>query len=408
MADFHQTGSVTTLHRLNAGGESRLEAELRRYSATRPIGLVLPALYEEFETPAMRRIAEELAHADYVRHAVVALGRASRSDVDKARSFFEDFPYPVTVLWIDSPHVQELFRLLEQHGLRAGEDGKGRSCWLSYGYLLAAAGCEVIAVHDCDIRNYERQFLARLCFPLVHPELNFDFAKGYYARVTDRMHGRVTRLFMAPLLRAAMDIAPATPLLHFLDGFRYCLAGEFAMRASLARVNRIPSDWGLEAGVLAEVFRNTSPNRVCQVDLTGNYDHKHQPLSADDASKGLRRMTVDIAKTLFRALAAQGVTLTRQQLSALTSRYAHLAEDMTVRYHADAAFNGFEYDVQAEEQAIAAFVESLRDAAGAFLEDPTGAPLIPNWKRVTAAIPDFFDRLLSAVACDARVRVRAA
>lgn len=409
MSDFHQTGCVTTLHRLNPDGMGRLEAELRRYSAARPIGLVLPALYSEFETPAMRRIVDELAGADYVRHVVLALGRASRSEYYKARAFFDGFPRPVTFLWMDSPRVQSLFRLLERHGLSAGEDGKGRSCWLSYGYLLASGDCDVIALHDCDIRNYQRQFLARLCYPVVNPNLDFEFCKAFYARVTDRMHGRVTRLFMTPLIRAIAGMAPHTPLLDFLDSFRYPLAGEFAMKANLARVNRIPGDWGLEVGVLAEVYRNCSPSRTCQVDLADNYDHKHQELSAGDASKGLRRMTRDIAKTLFRTLAGEGVVFSAEHFRALELRYTRMAEDTMNRYYADALLNGLLFDRHSEEQAVATFAESLRQAAAEFLESPLGLPLIPNWNRVVAAIPEFFELLLAAVEEDAVLpRVQAA
>ena len=67
--------------------------------------------------------------------------------------------------------------------------------------------------------------------------------------------------------------------LEYLDSFRYILAGEFSMRADLARINRIPGDWGLEMGVLAEVYRNCSLRRICQVEITDFYEHKHQPLS---------------------------------------------------------------------------------------------------------------------------------
>jgi len=83
------------------------------------------------------------------------------------------------------------------------------------------------------------------------------------------------------------------------------------MTTDLAGVNRIPSDWGLEVGVLAEVFRNCAVGRVCQVDLADNYDHKHQPLSTEDASRGLRRMSCDIAQSLFRTLAQEGVVWVR-------------------------------------------------------------------------------------------------
>ncbi len=187
---------------------------------------------------------------------------------------------------------------MEKQGLSVGGDGKGRSCWLAYGYLLATADCDVIALHDCDIVNYDRLLLARLCYPVAHPNLGFEFCKGYYARVTERMHGRVTRLFMAPLIRAMESMYPTAPFLKFLESFRYPLAGEFAMRADLARVNRIPGDWGLEVGVLAEIFRNCAVSRICQVDLADTYEHKHQALSEDDPSKGLRRMATDIAKSL--------------------------------------------------------------------------------------------------------------
>ena len=403
MSDFYQTGCVTTLHRLNPDSIQRLESELRRYSEARPIGLVLPALYSEFETPAMRGIVEELAKVDYVNRIVVALGKASLAEYRKACSFFAGFRAQVSFIWVDSPRMQKLLRQLDQHGLGAGQDGKGRSCWLSYGYLLAAGDCDVIALHDCDIRNYDRQFLARLCYPVVNPNLDFEFCKAFYARVTDRMHGRVTRLFTTPLLRAISGMAPNTPLLHFLDSFRYLLAGEFAMKASLARVNRIPGDWGLEIGVLSEVYRNCSPTRTCQVDLADNYDHKHQQLSADNPTAGLRRMTVDIAKTLFRTLAGEGVVFGAEHFRALEVRYVRMAEDTMTRYYADALLNGLVFDRHAEEQAVATFARSLRQAASEFLDDPLGLPLIPNWNRVIAAIPDFFDMFRDAVDEDARI-----
>jgi glucosyl-3-phosphoglycerate synthase len=350
----------------------------------------------------MRRITGELRQVRYLRRVVVALGRASAEQYRRACSFFEDFPAPVTVLWIDSPRIQELFRLLEENGLSAGADGKGRSCWLAYGYVLAMGDCEVIALHDCDIVNYDRRMLARLCYPVANPNLGFEFCKGYYARVTDRMHGRVTRLFVTPLIRAMEGMAPGAGFLKFLDSFRYPLAGEFAMKANLARVNRIPGDWGLEVGVLAEVYRNCALSRICQVDLADNYEHKHQSLSPDDPNAGLRKMAVDVAKSLFRTMAGEGLVFTRDHFRSLQVRYVRLAEDTINRYYADALLNGLHFDRHAEELAVATFARSLRQAAEEYLEDPLGPPQIPNWNRVISAIPDFFRYLLEAVEADAR------
>lgn len=402
MSDFYQTGCVATLHRLQKDGLPRLERELRRFSQTNPIGLVLPALYTEFERPAMKLITRELRGVDYLNEIVVALGRADAEQYERAREMFAGFQVPVTFLWIDSDRIQRLLAKLEDRGLSAGADGKGRSAWLSYGYLLARGECNVIALHDCDVLTYNRELLARLCYPVANPNLGFEFSKGFYARVTDRMHGRVTRLFMTPLVRALQSLGARTPFLDFLDSFRYPLAGEFAMRANLARVNRVPGDWGLEVGVLAEVHRNCATAHVCQVDLAENYDHKHQSLSADDASVGLRRMTLDIGKTLFRTLAGEGVVLGQDHFRTLQVRYVRMAEDTIARYYADAMVNGLEFDRHAEEAAVATFAKSLREAAEDFCRDPLGMPLIPNWNRVLAAIPDFFDELLEAVEADAK------
>lgn len=406
MADFYQTGVITTLHRLKPNGHERLEADLVRFAEHAPIGLVLPALYTEFEKPAMQRIVKELRQVRYLRRIVVALGKADRDQYRTARSFFHDFHTPVTFLWIDSEPVQRLLKKLDDYGLSAGMDGKGRSCWLSFGYLLAARDCDIIALHDCDIINYSREMLARLVYPVAHPNLGYEFCKAYYARYAGRMYGRVSRLFMTPLIRAMREMAPEAPFLRFLDSFRYPLAGEFAMRTNLARVNRIPGDWGLEVGVLAEVHRNTTPSRVCQVDIADTYEHKHQPLSEDDPNRGLRRMTCDIAKSLFRTMAAEGVTFSQDHFRTLEVRYIRMAEDTVSRYYADAVINGLEFDRHAEELAVATFARGLRQAAIDFLNDPLGLPLIPNWNRVVAALPEFPGELLAAaheLECAAKV-----
>jgi glucosyl-3-phosphoglycerate synthase len=187
-----------------------------------------------------------------------------------------------------------------------------------------------------------------------------------------------------------------------LDSFRYPLSGEFAMAANLARVNRIPADWGLEVGVLAEVFRNCAVSRICQVDVADTYEHKHQALSQDDPSKGLARMAADIAKSLFVTLAAEGIVFTADHFRSLEVRYVRMAQDTIARYYADAMLNGLKFDRNGEELAVATFAESLKKAAGEFVVEPRGLPLIPNWNRVLAAIPEFFEVLTDAVEKDAK------
>jgi glucosyl-3-phosphoglycerate synthase len=400
MSDFFQTGVVTTLHRLGKHKLESLERQVEYFAEQQPIALVLPALYAEFENPAMEGILKELMQVRFVKQFVVTMARTDEHQLRDAMARLADLPGELRIIWNDGPRVQHLYKVLEDNGLHVGPDGKGRSCWMAYGYVLASRKADVIALHDCDIVNYSRELLARLCFPVVHASINFEFCKGYYARVGDRMHGRVTRLFVTPLIRALQSTFGYHPFLVYLDSFRYPLAGEFAMQVDLARVNRIPSDWGLEVGVLAEVYRNTAVKRVCQVDIAENYEHKHQDLSAGDPGKGLMKMAVDIAKNLFRNLAAEGVTFDAATMQRLMIRYVRAAEDTITRYHADAMINGLIFDRHEEETAVETFARALRIATDEFFSDPLGAPLIPNWNRITAALPGFLGALREAVEAD--------
>ncbi len=396
MADFHQTGTVSTLHRLDPGNLQILEQELEVFAERRPIALVLPCLFAEFSQPAIRHILAELRHVRYVDTVVVSLGRATAHDLDYAKQAFSGLPQRVSFIWNDGPSVQALYRLLGGHGLRPEQDGKGRSCWIAYGYLLADGRCDVIAAHDCDIKTYSREMLARLCYPVVHPRLDFHFAKGYYARVAGGLNGRVTRLLVTPLLRALQSMIDANPLLTYLDSFRYPLSGEFAMRTELVRVNRLPCTWGLEIGVLAEVFRNCSLRRICQTELCATYDHKHQEVSANDPDKGLLRMSIDIAQALLRALAAEGVAFGTGFFKTLGLRYQRIAEDTIASYEADAAINSLVFDRHAEETMTAVFGHGLALACARFTGD-AAAPVLPSWNRVAAAIPRFPELLREVV-----------
>jgi glucosyl-3-phosphoglycerate synthase len=400
MADFSQTGEVATLHRLDSRSLESLERDVLTFAQVQPIALVLPALYSEFEGQAMPRILDELSRIPYLTQVVITLAQADAQQFADARRRVAGLHPDVRVIWNDGPRIQKIYSDFKEMHLDVGEDGKGRSCWLAYGYILAGQRSKIIALHDCDIINYSRELLARLCYPVADLRIEYVFSKGYYARIAGRMYGRVTRLLVSPLVRAMQHVIGYHPFLVYLDSFRYPLAGEFCMYADMARINRIPSDWGLEVGVLAEVYRNFSVNRVCQVDLCDNYEHKHQSLCANDAQKGLLRMAVEIAKTLFRTLAAEGVELSGGTFRTLQAQYVRTAEDMITRYHADAMINGLTFDRHAEEEAVDAFARGLRMAAEAFLADPLGQPLIPNWNRVVAAIPDVYTRLNEAVEYD--------
>jgi glucosyl-3-phosphoglycerate synthase len=397
MTDFYQTGIITTLHNLGKSSFERLEQELNEYAQTRPIALVLPALYSEFDGPAMPGIVAELAKVKYLKEVDLVLDLASEKEFSRVKEFLSPIATDVKIIHNDGKRISEIYDTLARNKMDVGQRGKGRSVWLAYGYVLARGMSDIIALHDCDIVSYSRELLARLCYPVANPNLDYVFCKGYYSRVTDRMHGRVTRLLITPLIRSIEIIQGRHDFLSFLDSFRYPLAGEFCMNTDLARVNRIPWDWGLEVGSLAEVYRNFSPRRVCQVDIAANYEHKHQSLSEEDPAKGLMKMTVDICKSIFRTLASEGVTLSDEFFKTLSVAYLRQAEDTIVKFEADAALNGLLFDRHEEAKAVEAFTRAIGIAAQAYREDPLAMPLIPNWNRVTSAIPGILEMLKKAV-----------
>ena len=400
MSDFHQNGVVTVLHRLGRPNLEQLEAELQRHASTNPIALILPSLYSELQRPALRKIVETLTEVRYLNEIVISLDRASALEFRLAKEYFSILPQRVRVIWNDGNRIQHILKRLTDNAIDVGLAGKGRGCWTAFGYVLARHQSKVLALHDCDIVSYDRQYLARLCYPIANPNLGYEFAKGYYSRITDRLHGRVTRLFMTPLLRSLQQLVGTHPLLTFLDSFRYPLAGEFAMVSDLAWINRIPGDWGLEVGVLAEVYRNCALRRVCQVDIADAYEHKHQELSADNPDAGLLKMSADITKALFRNLASDGVILSDSLLKTLRATYLQAAQDAISRYENDAMINSLQFDRHQERTAVEVFLKGMKLATQSFIEDPLGVPMISNWSRVVAAVPDVFGLLIDAVESD--------
>ena len=397
MSDFHQNGVVTVLHRLGPPNVDQLEEELQRHATVNPIALVLPSLYAELQRPALKTIVETLKEVRYLNEIVISLDKASALEFRLAKEYFSALPQRVRLIWNDGAHIQDILKLLVSHEIDVGLPGKGRGCWTAFGYVLARRQSKAIALHDCDVLSYNREYLARLCYPIANPNLGYEFCKGYYSRVTDRLHGRVTRLFITPLIRSLQQLVGPHPLLTFLDSFRYPLAGEFAMVRDLAWINRIPGDWGLEVGVLAEVYRNCALRRICQADIADAYEHKHQALSADNPNAGLLKMCMDITKSLFRNLASEGVVLSEGLLKTLQATYLQAAQEAISRYENDAAINSLKFDRHQERTAVEAFLKGLKLATDGFLEDPLGVPMISNWSRVAAAVPDIFGLLIEAV-----------
>jgi glucosyl-3-phosphoglycerate synthase len=400
MADFFQNGVIGTLQKLRERPVEELEAELRSIAKRRKMTLLLPALFSEFETPSMPRIIAELQGVDYLHSIVLSLDRANERQFREARSKMSALPANVKVVWHDGPRMQKLYKEIKKNAFDLSHPGKGRSVWMTMGYILSQKDVYAVALHDCDIVNYKREIVSRLFYPVVHPAMDFEFSKGYYARATDKLYGRVTRLFYTPLIRTLKRILGYNSFLEFLDSFRYALSGEFALIGSLARGIRISPTWGLEVSLLSEVYQNTTVKRVCQVEIIETYEHKHQKLEKDKPNEGLIRMATDISKALFRVLSQDGIVISQSFFRTLCTAYVQETRDAIEKYHALSLLNGLRYDRHGEIEAAEAFTESLRTAMKEYVKNPIGIPMMPAWVRIEAAIPDLPDRICEAVEAD--------
>ena len=401
MSEFSQNGVVATLHDFSNRDLKDLEQDLKKFSKDRKMELILPCLYSELEGSALPNIVSEISKTNYLNHIIIGLDRANEEQAKKAWNFFKKLNCPFTILWNDGPNLLKLDKELKNYNLSPQELGKGRNVWYCLGMAIARGEARSIAFHDCDILTFDRRLLAKLFYPVVNPLFNFEFCKGYYPRVSEgKMNGRVSRLLVTPLLTAMEKTVGHNDYLDYMKAFKYPLAGEFSFRRNLMADMRIPCDWGIEIGILSEMYRNQASNRICQVDLADTYDHKHQDLSIDDQTKGLSKMSIDIIKTLIKKLATQGNSFSLETFRSIKATYYRTALDMIDIYRSDALMNGLKYDSHMEEKAVELFALNIMKAGESFFENPMDTPFIPTWSRVNSAIPNFMNRLKQKVELD--------
>ncbi len=398
MSDFSQNGIVSDLHDFGTKSTNDIEKDLLKFSKERNMELILPSLYSELEGTALPKIVNEISKTKYLSHVIIGLDKANEKQAKNAWKFFKKLKTPFTILWNDGPKLKKLDQELKKKDLAPNEQGKGRNVWYCLGMCIARDNARSVALHDCDIKTYDRRMLAKLFYPVVNPLFNFEFCKGYYPRVADnKMNGRVARLLVFPLITAFEKTIGRSNYLDFMKSFKYPLAGEFSFRRNVLPELRISSDWGIEVGILSEMQRNFSPHNICQVDLADSYDHKHQELSANDMSKGLSRMSIDIITTMIKKLATQGNSFSLETFRSLKATYYRSALDLIDIYRTDADINGLKFDSHSEEKAVELFALNIMKAGESFFKNPMDTPFIPTWSRVKSAIPDILTRLKDTV-----------
>lgn len=401
MPDFHQPILLPTLHHLADTKLEEREALLAGFSKRKPVALVIPALYAELEGKALPLMMKQLSRARYVRRVVISMNGMNAAQHRRALRFFQSRldGVPHTVLWNDGPQLDALHLEVDALTGCRHTHGKGANVWMGIAHLLAGGFRGVIACHDSDILNYDREMLWRLCLPVAHPDMNYVFAKSFYGRVRERMYGRVTRLLVFPLLQALRELFGYTPLLSFLAMFRYPLSGEFAADAGFLSKMGLASDWGLEIRMLCDVFRVAPAQRVCQVDLGGNFEHKHQHLGIDpvtgreDAKSGLMRMAREVTASLLSRLWDElGFAAESDKLRRLADAYRHTARALLKRYAHEALFNHL-HNVSAEETLLVElFARMVRDVVTEGREAQSSVSRLPPWNELKRFAPNLVQR----------------
>lgn len=418
MSEFHQHGPITTLHGIYELLDreqylSWLEKKLERFSRKRCIGLLLPCLFDEIlAREVLDNIVDQINEVQYLCTVVVALGGATKEgQFREAKAYFDRLKRgnrKVKVVWVDGPRIQDLLQKLKDKKIPVGVPGKGQSVWITLGYLFAAEACDVIALHDSDIVTYDRLFLARLIEPTANPNNDFEFCKGYYARISPtemEMKGRTTRIFVGPFVKCLSDISydrgygELGAFFQYHDAFHYPLAGEFSFMTRLARAIDIAYDWGLEVSTLSQVYERLTMKKIAQIDLCKNYEHKHQDLSENDARGGLHRMVIDIARFYLNYMRSHGMAIDDAFIDMLQQTYYQTAQGYIKRYSDDAATNGMTYDRHREELTAYYFRDFIAEA-WAEIQEKGAASQLPSWNRVIFSIPEIYEDLLTAVEQD--------
>ena len=336
MPDFLQTGSILTLPLLS-GDPERLDADLTTWSRERPLALLLPCHARDLDSPALTHIIATIAAIPWVSFVLIGLDGADAAQHEAA---------------IEKFHAIGHDSILMHHDMSQVAAGKGRNIRDTASVLMEWEKIFAIAIHDCDIRTYSRDFLARLCWPVLHPDAGILACKGYYARTAGQLHGRVFRLMFQPLLRAWCEIFPDQKWPAFLRSFRYPLSGELCITKELLKRQDFDPGWGFEVKMLHSLFRS-APHSLCQAELCAAYDHKHQ----DPADLAL--MAEEVARAFCDTMRLEGTPAAAPQWRALMDACRQTTARALHESTLLAQMHGLPYDAAAEESLAALFTSAL-------------------------------------------------
>ncbi|MBI5030960.1 MAG: glucosyl-3-phosphoglycerate synthase [Chloroflexi bacterium] len=166
--------------------------------------------------------------------------------------------------------------------------GKGEALWKSLSVLRG----DLIAWIDTDISNIHPRFVYGILGPLIR-EPRLMYVKGFYQRplhlgrkLEARGGGRVTELMARPMINLFYPE---------LSGLLQPLAGEYAGRRQALESVPFFTGYGVETGLLIDLFSIFGLNAIGQVDLEERI-HRNQSLMA------LSKMSFEIIQVFMQRI----------------------------------------------------------------------------------------------------------
>ncbi len=216
--------------------------------------------------------------------------------------FIERYPLLDEIVVIDSNSTDRTVEIAQRLGVPVYRHpeilpevgsyrGKGEALWKS---LFVLKG-DLIAWIDTDIVNIHPRFVYGILGPLIR-EPRLVYVKGFYQRplrvgkkLEARGGGRVTELTARPLLNLFYPE---------LSGFVQPLAGEYAGRRSALEAVPFFAGYGVETGLLIDLWARYGLSALGQVDLEERV-HRNQSLLA------LSKMAFEIVQVVMQRVGAQ-------------------------------------------------------------------------------------------------------
>jgi hypothetical protein len=269
--------------------------------------------------------------------------------------------------------------------------GKGSGLWLATG----AASGDLLVYLDSDIRNLEEWQIASLILPILreyeHPD-GVEFVKAYYARLAVNLDspekgfyelgGRVTRLFMIPFLK----VLAKRGVLKGLDKIRYPLSGEFSARRRFIESLSFPGDYGVESGLLIDIWRKKMLGKVSEADL-----HIYQHFPRSDAL--ITNMAAQVIKLILSELdgsvkldegiADEYLSEAYKELERTYDLFDRLEVKLEV---SQSVKRTFYKDVEKDRMRIKGYEQTLRSLLKSRNSLRRTALKLPPWKELTTSL----------------------